>query len=185
MEQLHVAARRAIEDARATAAEHYDQRHRAAPDLAVGDRVMVRTSILGRSVRDNWALRKSASSLPRFTGAFEVIGPTFSNTVTIAFPASIDPTSTKRVNVNNIKLATMQTPLYAPGPVSFDEDGQPLYEVDHIVADDILDGHAHTSLYVKYKGYNIPEWTPIDNLRHLHILLNNYFAAVRRPTPAK
>ena len=51
--------------------------------------------------------------------------------------------------------------------------------------DAILDGHDYTSLYVKYKGYNIPEWTSLANMRHLHILLNTYYSSVGKPIPTK
>jgi hypothetical protein len=55
-------------------------------------------------------------------------------------------------------LAPPDSPLYA-GPVAFDDDGQPLWAVEYIVDDAILDGHDYTSLYVKYNGYNIPSLT--------------------------
>ena len=91
---------------------------------------------------------------------------------------------TKRINVRDIKLTDDDAELYAPGPVGH-EHGEPLYAIDFIVDDAILDGDRHTSLYVKWRGYNIPEWTDIANFRHLPILLKKYFTAAGRKVPRK
>ena len=184
MNEIYAAARRSIEDARAAAAKHYDVHRRPPPALEPGHRVYARTSALGKTVRDRHALRRCASALPRFTGAFDIVKGLFHNTIVIAVPESISDTMTKRINVRDIKLTDDDAELYAPGPVGH-EHGEPLYAIDFIVDDAILDGDRHTSLYVKWRGYNIPEWTDIANFRHLPILLKKYFTAAGRKVPRK
>jgi hypothetical protein len=135
-------------------------------------------------VRDRHALRRDASALPRFTGAFDIVKGLFRNTIVIAVPKSISDTKTKRINVKDIKITDDDAELYAPGPIDYD-NGEPIYAIDFIVDDAILDGDRHTSLYVKWRGYNIPEWENIANFRHLPILLNQYFTAAGKEVPHK
>ena len=91
----------------------------------------------------------------------------------------------KKVNVSNIRTVPQDTPSYAPGPVAHDESNNPLYEVEFIVGHSTLPGTKHTSQYVKYKGYNVPEWNDLKNVQHLHILLDRYFKGIGKPVPAK
>jgi hypothetical protein len=132
-------------------------------------------------VRDRHALRRDASALPRFTGAFDIVKGLFRNTIVIAVPKSISDTKTKRINVKDIKLADTNADLYAPGPIGY-EGGEPLYAIDFIMDDA---GTDPTSLYVKRRGYNIPEWSNIKNFRHLPNLLKQYFAAAGKQVPRK
>lgn len=161
-----------------------DVHRRPPPALAPGQRVYARTSALGTSVRDNHALRRNASALPRYTGAFDIVEGLSSNTIVIAVPESISKTKLKRVNVKDIKLADSDADLYAPGPIGY-ENGEPLYAIDFIVDDAVLEGTNYTSLYVKWRGYNIPEWSDIKNFRHLPNLLKQYFAAAGKRVPRK
>ena len=50
--------------------------------------------------------------------------------------------------------------------MAHDESNSPLYEVEFIVGHSTLPGTKHTSLYVKYKGYNVPEWNDLKNVQH-------------------
>ena len=99
-------------------------------------------------------------------------------------PESISKTKLKRINVKDIKLADMDADLYAPGPIGY-EGGEPLYAIDFIMDDAVLEGTDPTSLYVKRRGYNIPEWSNIKNFRHLPNLLKQYFAAAGKQVPRK
>ena len=103
----------------------------------------------------------------------------------VAVPSQIDSSGSKKVNVSNIRTVPQETPSYAPGPVAHDESNNPLYEVEFIVGHSTLPGTKHTSLYVKYKGYNVPEWNDLKNVQHLHILLDRYFKGIGKPVPAK
>lgn len=182
---LYTTVKHAIEDARARAALYHDKGRKPTPDLQPGDKVMVKTVALGRSVRETTILKKSASLLPRYTGPFEVTHPPHNNTVVVAVPSQIDSSGSKKVNVSNIRTVPQDTPSYAPGPVAHDESNNPLYEVEFIVGHSTLPGTKHTSLYVKYKGYNVPEWNDLKNVQHLHILLDRYFKGIGKPVPAK
>ena len=182
---LYTTVKHAIEDARARAALYHDKGRKPTPDLQPGDKVMVKTVALGRSVRETTILKKSASLLPRYTGPFEVTHPPHNNTVVVAVPSQIDSSGSKKVNVSNIRTVPQDTPSYAPGPVAHDESYNPLYEVEFIVGHSTLPGTKHTSLYVKYKGYNVPEWNDLKNVQHLHILLDRYFKGIGKPVPAK
>jgi hypothetical protein len=65
---------------------------------------MVKTHLLGRSVRETAAIRRHAAQLPKYTGAFEVHGPGTANAVVIRVPADIDPSQRRTINVKNIKV---------------------------------------------------------------------------------
>lgn len=124
---------------------------------------MVKTHLLGRSVRESAAIRRHAAQLPKYTGAFEVIRPGTANTVVIRVPADIDTSQRRTVNIKNIKTADASVPLYASGPIGHDEHGEPLYAVDYILDDVLVDGTTY--LLTKFKNYNVPELVHIDNLR--------------------
>ena len=49
--------------------------------------------------------------------------------------------------------------------------------MSHILAD------GKTYLIAKFKSYNVPELVHIDNLRHLHHLLDKYYTPVDKAIP--
>ena len=125
-------AQRLKSHARSVAARYFDRHRRALPPLVAGDRVLVKTAVLGRTVLDAAVLRRKAKSLPRYTDAFEVVEPPSSNTASRHCRLRTFTALTGRQSTLTTSSWLPLTHLFTPRALSLStsEDGQPLWAVE-------------------------------------------------------
>ena len=135
-------AQRLKSHARSVAARYFDRHRRALPPLVAGDRVLLKTAVLCRPL---WLATACWSKLPCSAAPFSMLpycaarpspcratltllrwsSPLqATRPLVIAVPADLHRSGRKTVNFDNVKLASPDSPLYAPGPVAFDERGR-------------------------------------------------------------
>ena len=176
VQQLREAHGLALRDAAATQAESYDKGRQPAPDLAPGDMVLVKTARLGKPgarLNDLGVSHSKAKAAPVWTGPFEVMSKGHANTYRIRLPSTFR--CSPIINVKDLKPAAAEglEPVLPP-PVYVGEDGEVLWQVKSIKAHKAVG--RRTYLLVEWLGQGHDDtWEPISSLRHLHILLGEYF----------
>ena len=170
-----------ITRAGARAAKYHDRHRRAAPDLLPGNLVFVTGKRMGSNAPRLAELGATATrkkALPKWVGPFPIQRRLGENVYAVSFPSGIRVS--KHVNVKDIKVATGLDDC-PPPPVHVSADGT-LWAVESIV--DARKTKGKTYVLVRWTGFNDPKdntWEPLENLRHLPLLLDSYFGKDKTP----
>ena len=163
----------AIVRAGARSARYHDRARKPFPAVRKGDMVLVHRSALGKHAESTSGMdapHMKLKSMPAYKGPFHVVRRSSNNTVEVDLPAGMRVS--RNINVEKL-LPANHLDCDKPPPVHVSPQGVE-WAVDHIRRHKTHAGKTYLEVVWKGAGWE-PTWEPLDNFRHLHVLLYDYF----------